>query len=755
MSIVQELSNPDLEPVLRATCARIAPVWPLDRYVAVNPYFGMSELRFAEVVRTLETVAGARGTMPLSHYAAAYDAGRFTAQDVRDAAEALGEVSAERVFDALKAPTHREVSASVPTVAEVAGTDLARFVTQRVGAFCASYFDDGQAIWKRAPSSEGLYAAWREEAALDRTPDVMGLAGFRAKVAALPAEPAAAAAEALARLDVPAAGLERYTHRLLRRVGGWASHAARVVWEERLHHGREDDTLFELLAVLLSWEVALLEVQGLEGKWATRRADLVEPTAFDSELAIELVLQDAVDRATQRTLVERFAGGTQGPTERPKAQAAFCIDVRSEVYRRALESVDEGIETIGFAGFFGFPIEYVPLGQEKGGAQCPVLLTPAVEIAETLPGASDAAVAEAGRARVVGRRMANAWKSFKMGAISCFGFVGPVGLAYIRKLVTDGLGLSRPVADPRTDHLPADAKAALGPTLDERTLSDRATGLPVASRIEMAETVLGAMSLHENFARWSSSPATARRPSTTRTPRASTAAPAAATRARRTPASRRPSSTIRPCARARRQGRRRSPRTRSSSPASTTRRPTRSHLFDRDAIPASHAERPRATRAPARGGRRGSRAPSARRRSPRRRPPATDRGRSRAAATGPRPAPSGVWPAAPPSSRRRATAPPGSTSAAAPSCTPTTGAGRGLRRARADHDRADGRRELDQPAVLRLDGRQPGLRRGQQDPAQRRRRASACSRATAATCASACPGSRCTTASATSTSRCV
>jgi uncharacterized protein YbcC (UPF0753/DUF2309 family) len=488
MSIVQELSNPDLEPVLRATCARIAPVWPLDRYVAVNPYFGMSELRFAEVVRTLETVAGARGTMPLSHYAAAYDAGRFTAQDVRDAAEALGEVSAERVFDALKAPTHREVSASVPTVAEVAGTDLARFVTQRVGAFCASYFDDGQAIWKRAPSSEGLYAAWREEAALDRTPDVMGLAGFRAKVAALPAEPAAAAAEALARLDVPAAGLERYTHRLLRRVGGWASHAARVVWEERLHHGREDDTLFELLAVLLSWEVALLEVQGLEGKWATRRADLVEPTAFDSELAIELVLQDAVDRATQRTLVERFAGGTQGPTERPKAQAIFCIDVRSEVFRRHLETVDPTIETLGFAGFFGFPMAVRPLGHERSIPQCPVLLAPAHEIPEKAGAATETARAHRGLRHEVEK----AWKAFKMGAVSCFSFVGPVGLAYLPKLLTDGLGVTRPVPHPSSCGLSHDQAASLGPDVDVLSLDEK---------VALASGALGAMSLTDGFAR--------------------------------------------------------------------------------------------------------------------------------------------------------------------------------------------------------------------------------------------------------------
>ena len=48
--------------------------------------------------------------------------------------------------------------------------------------------------------------------------------------------------------------------------------------------------------------------------------------------------------------------------------------------------MDAGIKTIGFAGCFGFFMEYVPVGQEHGGAQCPVRLTPGITIAETVHG---------------------------------------------------------------------------------------------------------------------------------------------------------------------------------------------------------------------------------------------------------------------------------------------------------------------------------------------------------------------------------
>jgi len=64
------------------------------------------------------------------------------------------------------------------------------------------------------------------------------------------------------------------------------------------------------------------------------------------------------------------------PSEsRPLSQSIFCIDVRSECFRRNLEEIG-GNETFGFAGFFGVPICYQAFSSEHQTDQCPVLLKP-------------------------------------------------------------------------------------------------------------------------------------------------------------------------------------------------------------------------------------------------------------------------------------------------------------------------------------------------------------------------------------------
>jgi uncharacterized protein YbcC (UPF0753/DUF2309 family) len=154
---------------------------------------------------------------------------------------------------------------------------------------------------------------------------------------------------------------------------------------------------------------------------------------------------------------------------RPSLQAAFCIDVRSEVFRRALEGLDTGIETIGFAGFFGLPVAHRPLGTDALEAHLPVLLTPALT-------STGHAGTKAETDTRIQARSVRAWGRFRQAAVSSFAFVEAAGPAYAVKLVKDALALNPHTAA----HEPA-------PRIEG--------GITAEAKVATAAAVLNAMSL--------------------------------------------------------------------------------------------------------------------------------------------------------------------------------------------------------------------------------------------------------------------
>jgi len=58
----------ELRQALRRAHARVAPLWPLQSFVAVNPFLGLSNERFGEACQTMKRVADAHMLMPREHY---------------------------------------------------------------------------------------------------------------------------------------------------------------------------------------------------------------------------------------------------------------------------------------------------------------------------------------------------------------------------------------------------------------------------------------------------------------------------------------------------------------------------------------------------------------------------------------------------------------------------------------------------------------------------------------------------------------
>lgn len=508
MTSLLKKSSGDLQKTLQAATSRISPVWPLENFVAVNPYFGMSDLKFDEVALRLQKVAGVKMILPLRAYLDLFDKQEISLEDVAEAMRLQDQpdISAGDFINQVRALESLPVSPGrIPTVGDTAarltGRDFGKLADDRIAAWAASWFDVGQALWSAVNPDEPAFASWKSEASLDCSPRVMGLAGVREAVAGLPDDPLQAAAEALDLLGIPEDAMELYCHSLLMRLGGWSAAAALRNWDAQLAGG-SDNTLVEFLCIRLAWEAILLKCvkhADLQSRWQEALhtlSYLAKDDRFPKSLRAALVLQEAYDQAEQRRLAGLFQSQESKAAEkqRASAQAVFCIDVRSEVYRRHLEAVSPEIDTLGFAGFFAFPIAIRPLGHAKANAQCPVLLTPGYTLQESM--GTQAEDDEVIRKRTLAGHLRRAWTSFKMGAISCFSFVGPVGLVYLPKLFTDGFGLTRPVSSADAEGIEKEMRGRKGIRLAE----DGSLGMSLPQRIALAKGALTAMSLTKDFA---------------------------------------------------------------------------------------------------------------------------------------------------------------------------------------------------------------------------------------------------------------
>lgn len=458
---------------VEAAARRIPPAFPLEATVAVNPFLGQTGEDLATTSARLQRVAGIQATRSAADYAAAMDRGAITDRDLQEALSASMSSLKPADVTALKSVVAQTEKGAdpLPTVADLAakatGVDWPSLIEKSIGLWAAGQFDMGQALWSPAPGTEA-FAAWQSWAANDLTPEIAGLAGFCAHVAAAPDTAERAILRAADALGITDAAAETTFHRLLMDLGGWSQHARWLLWQAELA-GETDRTLVDLLAIRLIWEESLLaHVPSVSETWAQTvdaHAQPLTPSAGDVALAI---LQDAAERAHQRRLIVALDGQAIS-ADRPALQAAFCIDVRSEVFRRALETFDPSIETIGFAGFFGLPLAHKAQGSDVVEAHLPVLLNPAVETQSHV----EEAVEQSTR---IAARTVRAWGRFRQAAVSSFAFVEAAGPFYAAKLVRDALGKRG-----------ASAKAGPAPEV--------IGGMTADAKAETAAAVLGAMSL--------------------------------------------------------------------------------------------------------------------------------------------------------------------------------------------------------------------------------------------------------------------
>lgn len=445
------LTRTEVAGLVALAARTVPPVWPLESAIAVNPLAGFEDLPFEEAVRLAAQRFGARQNLPLSQWRKLLAAGKLAEDALRDAAIArLGGLNAAFALigpdvsqlDLLLARLLHLPVAEAEIVPEALPADAA-FVAK----WCAAFFDQGQAASPMPNRELGLYRATLAALAYDAEFRELAGAGGQQLLLSVPRDPLEAIAEALVALGIPAGEEEHKLAALVARLPGWAGHirwrnehadpdiAARspagmadllALWMllERsgaaapvahVPAGAEAGTTAALLAANFGLADVTPAALGREG-----HARFAAIAAMDED-ALGAIFQTATEWAYRNALVPRLqtAATNHAASGTPEAQLVFCIDVRSEPFRRALEAQGR-YETLGYAGFFGLPIALHRQGEQRRRRLLPVLLAPQHDVAEApLPGREEEAATIAA-AQEHARKAAALFDAGKQGSATAF-----------------------------------------------------------------------------------------------------------------------------------------------------------------------------------------------------------------------------------------------------------------------------------------------------------------------------------------------
>jgi len=512
----------------------VAPYWPLTAFVAVNPLGGLAHLPFGEATSAARHWFGARTHLPLAASRAEHERGMVIEADLdRAIARHLPSLAGRPALDVAGARVdpidmvrwdlvHGPITEPMPPRH---GGATAQALDEIMMGWCAAFVDEAHTPWQMPDRDLGFYRSWRAVAGADRRLVTVIGRRARARLGALPDDPAELIDLALGARGVTDDGRVDALRTWILRTPGWAGLAR---WGDQWAPADRTGIrlrMLDLAAVRAAMDHLAPEHLDLSGPDARNSPETVGVaarvdaivTAFNGESqrrAIADLLAEVAesDRAAmwlsahewnfRDRLLSRLTGPVVAPvvpTTRPAAQLVFCIDVRSEGFRRQLEAVGS-YDTYGFAGFFGVPVRWRPLGSDVAQARCPVLVTPRHEIAEVA--VDDAAGYLSTCSATAG--LHDAFYAAKGGIASPFAlaesagwFAGPVAAARTFAPPRTSLDTTAAGTSKRPWWKPFGAAPRTAPVVDDLAGVDLQSGLSLEERTLFAEAIVTTIGMAE------------------------------------------------------------------------------------------------------------------------------------------------------------------------------------------------------------------------------------------------------------------
>lgn len=423
----------EIQALVHNAAKHIAPVWPLETFIACNPLQGYETLMFEEAL-----------------------AQNFYNQTNNTNNLQLKEVNLQMI------------------------------------KWCAGFFDSGQSSINMPHREHGFYYSFLKLAYFDKQLH-HNKKSVKKFLTQLPESSEEAIKVCLIKLNINKEQELPFLSKTLGYLPGWAGF---VKWQTEWKNSKQPNEIAVTLTDFLAVRLVLTCIIWPD---AAKNKINIKDNSLIKKIMQKLTLNEDSYRKKLLSLISPEIKKEKASGSRKDAQLVFCIDVRSEPFRRAIESLRE-YETFGFAGFFGLPVLINEFDSNKNKECCPVLLKPKYTIKEIPSAANKDQYEHYQRGKTLIDNYKNLYTQLKYNISTPFALVESLGLWY-------GLNMTLKAFSPKlSNYLTSTIKNWLKPNIPTKVIyelnkSDIKQGLSLQEQINYAETILRLMGLISGFAK--------------------------------------------------------------------------------------------------------------------------------------------------------------------------------------------------------------------------------------------------------------
>ena len=328
----------------------IGKTWPLYAFVTSNPLSGYEKSPFLSAVKEAENFLNAKVFPDASVYRKAFENGEIEHSEIQKLLLENGLKNSPGYY-----------LSQLETAKKQTPNNKSHVLDRVMSKWLAAFMDEGLAEWEMPNKNLGFYNAWRQLAKYDRE---LGIKSINE----IP-ETSEGALSLVLNEYSKSEHINLFVQHLTA-LPGWVGYIKYRIESNSKWQQEYPITLHDYLAVRL-WIAKKLNIEILSNEKTFEENKTVSQ--------LQYLWLKAWENSWQNTLIKSLEKGSEYELSEDisnmavDAQMVFCIDTRSELIRRNIESKGR-YETYGYAGFFGIAMDYENLNDGLSRKSCPPIL---------------------------------------------------------------------------------------------------------------------------------------------------------------------------------------------------------------------------------------------------------------------------------------------------------------------------------------------------------------------------------------------